>query len=106
MYHDAVSAYALIKRYRSTEYAISNSGWTLLDAAEQIFMLSKQRVYNGQNGESIKPGNTLSENCFPLQNSNRSPVPNGNHLASYSPRIYPLICVVVVVLVMWSHQRC
>ncbi|KAH8279533.1 hypothetical protein KR044_011910 [Drosophila immigrans] len=49
MYHDAVSAYALIKRYRSTEYAISNSGWTLLDAAEQIFVLAKQRVYNGQN---------------------------------------------------------
>lgn len=51
MYHDAVSAYSLMKRYRSTEYAISNSGWTLLDAAEQIFMLSKQRVYNGQNGK-------------------------------------------------------
>ncbi|EDV91996.1 DNA repair endonuclease XPF [Drosophila grimshawi] len=49
MYHDAVSSYALIKRYRSTEYAISNSGWTLLDAAEQIFTLSKQRVYNAQN---------------------------------------------------------
>ncbi|BFG00357.1 DNA repair endonuclease XPF [Drosophila madeirensis] len=48
MYHDAVSAYALMKRYRSTEYALSNSGWTLLDAAEQIFKLSKQRVYNGQ----------------------------------------------------------
>ncbi|XP_022225185.2 DNA repair endonuclease XPF [Drosophila obscura] len=48
MYHDAVSAYALMKRYRSTEYALSNSGWTLLDAAEQIFTLSKQRVYNGQ----------------------------------------------------------
>ncbi|KAI8036181.1 DNA repair endonuclease XPF [Drosophila gunungcola] len=48
MYHDAVSAYALMKRYRSTEYALSNSGWTLLDAAEQIFKLSKQRVFNGQ----------------------------------------------------------
>ncbi|KAH8396234.1 hypothetical protein KR222_005697, partial [Zaprionus bogoriensis] len=55
MYHDAVSAYALIKRYRSTEYAISNSGWTLLDAAEQIFMLSKQRVYNGQNEFEPEP---------------------------------------------------
>ncbi|XP_030381828.1 DNA repair endonuclease XPF [Scaptodrosophila lebanonensis] len=48
MYHDSVSAYALMKRYRSKEYALSNSGWTLLDAAEQIFNLSKQRVYNGQ----------------------------------------------------------
>ncbi|XP_062139440.1 DNA repair endonuclease XPF [Drosophila sulfurigaster albostrigata] len=55
MYHDAVSAYALIKRYRGTEYAISNSGWTLLDAAEQIFMLSKQRVYNGQNEFEPEP---------------------------------------------------
>ncbi|XP_034490838.1 DNA repair endonuclease XPF [Drosophila innubila] len=55
MYHDSVSAYALIKRYRGTEYAISNSGWTLLDAAEQIFMLSKQRVYNGQNEFEPEP---------------------------------------------------
>ncbi|KAM8719582.1 hypothetical protein ACLKA7_005768 [Drosophila subpalustris] len=55
MYHDSVSAYALIKRYRGTEYAISNSGWTLLDAAEQIFLLSKQRVYNGQNEFEPEP---------------------------------------------------
>ncbi|XP_013114075.1 DNA repair endonuclease XPF [Stomoxys calcitrans] len=47
MYNDAVSAYALIKRYRTTEYALSNSGWTLLDSAEQIFKLSKERVFNG-----------------------------------------------------------
>ncbi|EDW62814.1 DNA repair endonuclease XPF isoform X1 [Drosophila virilis] len=55
MYHDAVSSYALIKRYRGTEYAISNSGWTLLDSAEQIFMLSKQRVYNAQNEFEPEP---------------------------------------------------
>ncbi|EDV45795.1 DNA repair endonuclease XPF [Drosophila erecta] len=48
MYHDAVSAYAFMKRYRSTEYALSNSGWTLLDAAEQIFKRSRQRVFNDQ----------------------------------------------------------
>lgn len=78
MYHDAVSAYALIKRYRSTEYAISNSGWTLLDAAEQIFMLSKQRVYNGQNGRVIRRTNTLYLCAHLLQSSNRSRVPNGN----------------------------
>ncbi|EDW86329.1 uncharacterized protein Dwil_GK17500 [Drosophila willistoni] len=47
MYHDSVSAYALIKRYRGKEYALSNSGWTLLDAAEQIFKLSRERVFNG-----------------------------------------------------------
>ncbi|KAH8260794.1 hypothetical protein KR026_008609, partial [Drosophila bipectinata] len=50
MYHDAVSAYALMKRYRTKEYALSNSGWTLLNAAEQIFTISKQRVFNGQQG--------------------------------------------------------
>uniref|UniRef100_A0A0K8UYR4 DNA repair endonuclease XPF n=1 Tax=Bactrocera latifrons TaxID=174628 RepID=A0A0K8UYR4_BACLA len=48
IYHDAVAAYALTKRYRTTEYALSNSGWTLLDSAEQIFNLSKERVYNAQ----------------------------------------------------------
>ncbi|XP_011193358.2 DNA repair endonuclease XPF [Zeugodacus cucurbitae] len=48
IYHDAVAAYALTKRYRTTEYALSNSGWTLLDSAEQIFILSKERVYNAQ----------------------------------------------------------
>uniref|UniRef100_W8BG68 DNA repair endonuclease XPF n=1 Tax=Ceratitis capitata TaxID=7213 RepID=W8BG68_CERCA len=48
IYHDAVAAYALTKRYRTTEYALSNSGWTLLDSAEQIFKLSKERVYNAQ----------------------------------------------------------
>ncbi|XP_073834660.1 DNA repair endonuclease XPF-like [Musca autumnalis] len=48
MYNDAVSSYALIRRYRTKEYALSNSGWTLLDSAEQIFKLSKDRVYNGQ----------------------------------------------------------
>uniref|UniRef100_A0A1B0ATA9 DNA repair endonuclease XPF n=1 Tax=Glossina palpalis gambiensis TaxID=67801 RepID=A0A1B0ATA9_9MUSC len=46
MYNDAISAYALTKRYRTTEYALSNSGWTLLDAAEKVFKLAKERVYN------------------------------------------------------------
>ncbi|XP_036339541.1 DNA repair endonuclease XPF [Rhagoletis pomonella] len=48
IYHDAVAAYALTKRYRTTEYALGNSGWTLLDSAEQLFKLSKERVYNPQ----------------------------------------------------------
>lgn len=50
MYNDAISAYALIKRYRTTEYALSNSGWTLLDAAEKVFKLAKERVYNEAGG--------------------------------------------------------
>lgn len=53
MYNDSVSCYALIKRYRTKEYALSNSGWTLLDSAEQIFTLSKERVYNGQGGKCV-----------------------------------------------------
>lgn len=50
MYNDAVSSYALIKRYRTTEYAQNNSGWTFLDAAEQIFKIAKERVYNQEGG--------------------------------------------------------
>jgi DNA excision repair protein ERCC-4 len=35
-----------LRKYRSSEYAMSNSGWTLLSAADQIFKLSKGRIYN------------------------------------------------------------
>lgn len=55
IYNDAVTAYAVIKRYRTTEYAMGNSGWTLLDSAEQVFKLSKERVYNEQGGELFTP---------------------------------------------------
>lgn len=50
MYNDSVSSYALVKRYRTTEYAQSNSGWTFLDAAEHIFRIAKERVYNKEGG--------------------------------------------------------
>lgn len=46
IYNDSVSAYALIKRYRTTEYALSNSGWVFLESAEQMFTTAKERVYN------------------------------------------------------------
>jgi DNA excision repair protein ERCC-4 len=46
IYSDAVSLYALVKRYRAQDYAMSSSGWVLLDSAEQIFNVSKRRVYN------------------------------------------------------------
>lgn len=39
-----------MKRYRSQEYAMRNSGWTLLDAAEQVFKLTRDRVYNSKDG--------------------------------------------------------
>ncbi|KAL9692207.1 hypothetical protein quinque_000023, partial [Culex quinquefasciatus] len=46
LYHDAVTLYAVMKKYRSTEYALSNSGWTILDSAEKIFNICKERVFN------------------------------------------------------------
>ncbi|XP_050068423.1 DNA repair endonuclease XPF [Anopheles maculipalpis] len=46
LYGDAVSFYALLKRYRTTEYALHNSGWTLLESAEKVFTIAKERVFN------------------------------------------------------------
>uniref|UniRef100_A0A182Y440 DNA repair endonuclease XPF n=1 Tax=Anopheles stephensi TaxID=30069 RepID=A0A182Y440_ANOST len=46
LYGDSVSFYALLKRYRTTEYALHNSGWTLLEAAEKVFTIAKERVFN------------------------------------------------------------
>ncbi|XP_055923295.1 DNA repair endonuclease XPF [Eupeodes corollae] len=55
IYNDSVSAYALIKRYRTTEYALSNSGWVLLDSAEHMFMTAKDRVYNDKGEFNPEP---------------------------------------------------
>ncbi|XP_053694518.1 DNA repair endonuclease XPF [Sabethes cyaneus] len=46
IYHDAVTLYATMKKYRSTDYALSNSGWTILDSAEKMFNIAKERVFN------------------------------------------------------------
>ncbi|XP_055541301.1 DNA repair endonuclease XPF [Wyeomyia smithii] len=46
IYHDAVTVYANMRKYRSKEYALSNSGWTILDSAEKMFNVAKERVYN------------------------------------------------------------
>lgn len=48
IYGDSVMFYAALRKYRTAEYAINNSGWTLLNAAEQIFKVSKERVFNNQ----------------------------------------------------------
>lgn len=48
IYSDSVTFYSALRKYRTAEYAKSNSGWTLLDAAERIFKLSKERVFNNQ----------------------------------------------------------
>lgn len=50
IYGDAISFYSYLRKYRTAEYAINNSGWTLMNAAEQVFKLSKERVFN-QNDE-------------------------------------------------------
>lgn len=39
-----------MKRYRSQEYAMNNSGWILLDSAEQIFKYVRERIYNSKDG--------------------------------------------------------
>lgn len=43
---DAVSFYAHTRRYRGADYANNNSGWTFNHAADQVFKLSKERVFN------------------------------------------------------------
>lgn len=42
-----------MKRYRTTEYARSNSGWTLLAPAEKMFNLCKERVFNKNDGSFL-----------------------------------------------------
>ncbi|XP_026732524.1 DNA repair endonuclease XPF isoform X1 [Trichoplusia ni] len=46
IHDDAVSFYALVSKYSTSEYAQVNSGWILLDSAEQLFRIAKSRVYN------------------------------------------------------------
>lgn len=46
IYSDSVALYALVNQYRTTEYARNNSGWILLDAADQMFTLVRDRVHN------------------------------------------------------------
>lgn len=42
--YDCVTFNSLVTTLRSTEYARRNSGWLLLDAAEDLFLLACQRV--------------------------------------------------------------
>lgn len=55
IYGDSVAFLAAVKRYRTAEYAMSNSGWTLLAAAEQIFKLAKERVFNAKDEFDPEP---------------------------------------------------
>ncbi|XP_026315532.1 DNA repair endonuclease XPF isoform X2 [Hyposmocoma kahamanoa] len=49
IHDDSVGFYALVSKYRTPEYAKVNSGWILLDSAEQLFRLARGRVYNSKN---------------------------------------------------------
>lgn len=42
--------YVSTKKYRGSTYANNSSGWVFLDAAEQIFKIAKERVYNDKDG--------------------------------------------------------
>ncbi|KAJ6645403.1 DNA repair endonuclease XPF [Pseudolycoriella hygida] len=48
IYSDSVSMYVNTKKYRNSTYANNSSGWVFLDAAEQVFKISKERVYNSK----------------------------------------------------------
>ncbi|XP_077291121.1 DNA repair endonuclease XPF-like [Arctopsyche grandis] len=48
IHHNAVSFYGLLSKYRTPEYAKVNSGWILLDSAEQLFKHAKNRVFNSK----------------------------------------------------------
>lgn len=53
LYGDSVSFYALLKRYRTKEYALSNSGWTIMEAAERVFTVAKERIFNRESGKLL-----------------------------------------------------
>lgn len=50
--------YVTMKKYRATTYANNSSGWVFLDAAEQIFKKTKERVYNDKDGNLNQPKRT------------------------------------------------
>lgn len=51
IYNDSVSLYVQLRQYRGQKYALSSSGWVLSDAADQMFRLSKERVFNSDEGK-------------------------------------------------------
>nr|XP_037870438.1 DNA repair endonuclease XPF-like isoform X2 [Bombyx mori] len=55
IHDDAVSLYALVSKYRTPEYAQINSGWILLESAEQLFKYAKARVFNKKNEFDPEP---------------------------------------------------
>lgn len=90
-----------MKKYRSHEYAMSNSGWILLDAAEQIFKTTKDRVYNDKDGQlTLQYVHKLNrhynvdqkiqiKNVY-FQNSNQKTVQNGKPYQRFYALRYPM----------------
>lgn len=56
--YDCVTFNTLVSSLRSTEYAMKSWGWLLLDSAETLFVVSKQRVIGKKDNDSslgVKP---------------------------------------------------
>lgn len=53
IYHDCISLYATLKKYKSAEYVMNSSGWGILDAADHMFETAKKRVFN--DNEEFEP---------------------------------------------------
>lgn len=45
----------LLKKYRTQEYVLQSSGWTLLKSAEEIFKLGKSRIFNSKDEFQPEP---------------------------------------------------
>lgn len=87
--YDSVTFNTLVTSLRSTEYARRNSGWLLLDAAEDLFLLARQRVVGSKpvsNASDIDPEHSpkwvalseiLGEVQVKLKKLNHSDAPHG-----------------------------
>jgi len=62
--YDCVTFNTLVNSLRSTDYAMKSSGWLLLDSAETLFVVSKQRV----TGTQTKKENDNSSDVQPEVN--------------------------------------
>nr|CAG4636872.1 EOG090X03DI [Ceriodaphnia reticulata] len=58
--YDCVTYNVVVKSLRTTEKALKSAGWMLLDAAENLFITSKARVYGKSLEDDAKP--ELEEN--------------------------------------------
>ena len=52
--YDCITFYAFVSALRTTENAMKTGGWMILDSAETLFITSRQRVFGGEEEESLK----------------------------------------------------